>query len=229
MEKLSAIRYGIRILQKSFGKIPTILHAGITEQEVVRSLDEIFINHGVKHAFRPIVAFGPHAAQPHHRPVLRKLKQNELVKIDIGVKVEGYCTDVTRTFFFGKPSPRARHLYRLVRKAQVSAIAAIRAGVSANTIDHHARFLIQQAGYGKFFIHSTGHGVGRRIHTAPRINPTNRRRLKSGDIVTVEPGIYLPGWGGIRIEDMVLVQPRTSTLLTKKIPCDLHNVSIPVL
>lgn len=135
--------------------------------------------------------------------------------IDFGAVYNGYRSDMTRTVIVGKFSKRQKRIYFVVKEAQKRAIFAVKAGVRCSEVDHAAREYIRQKGFGKYFVHSTGHGIGKRVHQAPKISKRNRRRLKEGMVITVEPGIYIKGWGGVRIEDMVLVTKRGCKVLTK--------------
>ncbi len=168
-------------------------------------------------AFDTIVAFGENAAEPHHRPTDRALRRGDLVKMDFGCVVAGYHSDMTRTVAFGDPGPELREVYQVVREAQAAGRAALEAGVRASEADEAARRVIREAGYGERFGHSLGHGVGLEIHEGPTLRDRSEDVLPEGAVVTVEPGVYLPGTGGVRIEDAVIVEadrcrplPRTS-------------------
>ncbi len=162
-------------------------------------------NGAAKSGFDIIVACGPHSSQPHHIPVDTKLKQNEPVLIDIGVDYLGYKSDLTRVFFLGKISVLLRKIHHIVRRAQDKAIEQIKPGKATGEIDHAARQYITQKGFGRFFSHNLGHGVGLEIHEEPHISTKGNSLLRPGMLFTVEPAIYLPGKFGMRIEDMVLV------------------------
>jgi Xaa-Pro aminopeptidase len=157
-------------------------------------------------SFDTIVAFGTNAAKPHAVPTDRILKTGDVVLVDMGLVLDGYCSDMTRTFVAGKPDTTYLERLRVVRKAQLAGINALRAGVTCKEVDQAARQVIEDAGYGKYFGHALGHGVGLAVHEEPRLSSRSRKKLKSGMIVTVEPGIYLPEWGGIRLENMVVVR-----------------------
>lgn len=158
-------------------------------------------------AFELIVASGPNSALPHARPSDRLLQKDEPIVIDIGAKINGYCSDMTRTVWLGEPSAKFHEVYGIVLKAQLAALAAIKAGEDGKDMDAIARNIITEAGYGPMFGHSLGHGVGLQVHEQPRLSHllTNPQPLVPGNVVSVEPGIYLPGWGGVRIEDLVAV------------------------
>jgi len=166
-------------------------------------------------AFSPIVAFGPHSAEPHHVNSRRRLAKNDTALLDIGCVYQGYCSDLTRTFFLGKICELQKQIYSLVSEAQTLAVKGIRSGRKASDIDGIARSVISRRGYGPQFIHSTGHGVGIDIHEPPRISNKDNTVLKPGMVITVEPGIYLPGKFGVRIEDTVLVTHKGNEVLTR--------------
>ncbi|MBI5798969.1 MAG: M24 family metallopeptidase, partial [Candidatus Yonathbacteria bacterium] len=166
-------------------------------------------------SFPPIVAFGSNAANPHHMPTSRRLRNNEMVKLDFGCVYKNKCSDMTRTLFFGSPDARFKKLYALVLRAQERAIAKIRSDVSCGAIDRAARGMIERAGFGRNFVHGTGHGISEFVHELPLLRPKATDRLTAGQVVTVEPGIYIKGWGGIRIEDMVLVKKGGHDVITK--------------
>ncbi len=156
-------------------------------------------------SFDPIIAAGPNGAKPHARPSDRVIGRNELVVCDFGCIVDGYCSDMTRTVSVGDPGPEARHLYDVVLASQQAGRARVAADVACADIDRASRDVIADAGWADAFSHSTGHGVGLEIHEAPRVAATGRDTLVVSDVVTVEPGVYLPGIGGVRIEDTVVV------------------------
>ena len=159
-------------------------------------------------SFPTIVAFGPNAARPHHQPTDRPLAEGDMIVFDCGVVYNGYCSDLTRTLAFGEPSDKLREVYNIVWEAQAAGLAAVRAGIAGRDADAVARDLIEQHGYGERFGHGLGHGVGMEIHELPYLARTGKLELAASAVVTVEPGIYIPGWGGVRIEDMVLVEER---------------------
>ncbi|MFH0853191.1 MAG: M24 family metallopeptidase [bacterium] len=198
----------------------------LTEKQVACLLWQILKQQGfAKKAFRFIVATGASAAEPHHWPTNKKLIKGQAVKIDFGVTHRGWKTDITRTVFLDKPTNLQKKLYQLVFMAQQQSAKLLKPGIPAQTIDSRARSIIKRAGYGKYFIHSTGHGVGKQIHEPPWLSPTKKGlgKLKIGDVVTIEPGIYLPGRLGIRIEDMYLITKTGSRHLTGAIPRDLQS------
>lgn len=177
-----------------------------TEQEVALRLELAMRERGASgNSFDPIVASGPNGAKPHARPTDRRIRAGELVVLDFGCVVEGYCSDMTRTVSVGDPGADARRLWDVVLTSQQAGRAATRAGVPCAEVDAACRRVIEEAGLGERFVHSTGHGVGLEIHEEPRVAGTARDSLAVGHVVTVEPGVYVPGVGGVRIEDTVVV------------------------
>jgi Xaa-Pro dipeptidase len=179
---------------------------GITERELARALEDAMRDAGADDlAFDPIVAFGEQAAEPHHSPTDRPLDLGDVVKLDFGARVDGYHSDMTRTIAFGEPKPELREIHDLVATAQKRAIGSVRPGASVANVDRAARGAIDDAGYGDRFPHGLGHGVGLEIHEDPRLRWDADGELVEGAVVTIEPGVYVPGLGGVRIEDMVEV------------------------
>ncbi len=179
--------------------------AGRRERDVARATEARIRELGGDPSFPVIVAAGPSAALPHAEPGEREIGRGELVVFDMGAKLDGYCSDGTRTFATGEPGERARGVYEVVRQAQAAALGAIRAGVRGEDVDSAARKPIGDAGYGERFGHALGHGVGLEVHEGPRLSQRSEDVLAPGEVVTVEPGIYLPGDLGVRIEDLVVV------------------------
>ena len=186
------------------------LRPGRTEREVSRELEALIFDHGADAvSFETIVAAGPNSAIPHHRPTDAVLAQGDFVKIDFGALVAGYHSDMTRTFVLGQAADWQLEIYQLVAEAQRAGREALRAGADLRDVDAAARQLIVDAGYGDRFSHGLGHGVGLQIHEAPGIGATSAGTLHAGSVVTVEPGVYLPGRGGVRIEDTLVVASKT--------------------
>lgn len=179
--------------------------AGRSEREVALAAEARIREHGGNPSFPAIVAAGPTGAQPHAEPGEREIGRGELVVFDMGAQLDGYCSDGTRTFATGEPGEEARAVYEVVREAQQASLKAIRAGVKGEDVDKVARDVIDAAGHGDRFGHGLGHGVGLEVHEAPRLSLRSDDVLAAGEVVTVEPGIYLPGNLGVRIEDLVVV------------------------
>ena len=179
--------------------------AGRTERDVARACEARIRELGAEPSFPPIVAAGENGALPHAEPGEREIGSGELVVLDMGAQLDGYCSDGTRTFATGEPGDEAREVYDLVLAAQLAALAAIRAGAGGKEVDAVAREMIAEAGHGDHFGHGLGHGVGLEVHEAPRLATTSEDELREGNAVTVEPGVYLPGRFGVRIEDLVVL------------------------
>ena len=218
LEELKKIRKAIAITVKALNVISPKFVEGKTELQVAGDLERFIRYQGAEGmAFELIVASGAHASQPHHQTSHSKIRKNTPLLIDIGVSFQGYKSDLTKTFLLGKISVLALKLYRIVKEAHDLAVQAVKPGVAASEIDTIARGHINQAGYGAYFNHSSGHGVGIEVHEAPRISRKDTTRLEKGMVFTIEPGIYLPGKIGIRIEDMVLVTERGCEVLSGSI------------
>jgi Xaa-Pro aminopeptidase len=197
------------------------LHPGRTEQQVARELEALMLDHGADGvSFETIVATGPNSAIPHHRPTAAELASGDFVKIDFGALVAGYHSDMTRTFVLGQAAPWQRDIYELVAAAQRAGREALVPGEACKEVDAAARTVIADAGYAENFGHGLGHGVGLEIHEAPGISATSAATLQFGSVVTVEPGVYLPDRGGVRIEDTLIVCEEGPELLTR-FPKDL--------
>lgn len=192
------------------------IRPGRTERDVARDLENLMCEHGADGtSFETIVAAGPHSAIPHHRPTDAVLAAGDFVKIDFGALVAGYHSDMTRTLVLGSVSPWQQEIYELVLAAQAAGRAALAPGASLKGVDAAARDVIAAAGYGQNFGHGLGHGVGLQIHEAPGIGAGATGTLLAGSAVTVEPGVYLPDRGGVRIEDTLVVRPDGPELLTR--------------
>jgi Xaa-Pro aminopeptidase len=198
--------------------------AGRTERQVARAAEARIRELGGDPSFPAIVAAGPNGALPHAEPGEREIGRGELVVFDMGAKLDGYCSDGTRTFATGDPGEDGRAVYEVVRQAQQSGLAAIRAGVKGEDVDSAARKVIDDGGYGEHFGHALGHGVGLEVHEGPRLSQRSGDLLAPGEVVTVEPGIYLPGKLGVRIEDLVVVTEEGIDNLSS-LPKELQLVS----
>jgi len=214
--KLDRIRRAAEIADKALAKVLHLLRPGLSEAEIARCLLlKIRLYGGDGFSFRPIVASGARSALPHGRASARKLRRGDTVVIDFGVKYKGFCSDMTRSFVIGEPNAKQKKIYKVLIESQKKAIRRVAEGVRAFEVDKAARDHIKKNKFGHCFIHSTGHGIGKKVHEAPKISLNDRSTLKSGMILTVEPGIYFKGWGGMRIEDMVLVTKRGCEVLTR--------------
>jgi Xaa-Pro aminopeptidase len=211
------------LARRTFEVVRAKLTADMTEQQVANELEYQARQFGAKGmSFQSIVAVGPRAALPHARPTARRIGESDFTLIDWGVNEGLYMSDLTRVLATARISPKLRKLYGVVLKAQQAGIDAVRPGATCEEVDRAARSVIEKAGYGKEFGHGLGHGIGLEIHEAPRLAQGQTRELKPGMIVTVEPGVYFPGWGGIRIEDDVLVTRNGHEVLTS-VPKELDE------
>ncbi len=206
-----------RISEKVLIEVLKKLKVGVSEIKLARFIVNSFRRKGVKAlAFEPIVAFGKGSADIHHWPTRARLRKNQIVMFDFGCTVNGYCSDITRTFFFGEPTAKFKRVYESVLTAQERALKILARGEKkAKKIDASARnFLHRNFGKNKF-THGLGHGVGTAIHEWPNFKPTSSDVVPVNCVMTVEPGVYLPGWGGVRIEDMVVIKDRGISNLTR--------------
>jgi Xaa-Pro aminopeptidase len=225
--EIQLIQKSIDILARVTKRIPDMLsgYTQITEKDVSLEIEYLMKKEGAERtAFDLIVASGERAAMPHAVPTGEKLKAGESVLIDYGAVFEGYHSDLTRTFCLGEEAEEVRRLFQILKSAQEAAIEQVKPGSMAKDIDARARGVIERAGYGPFFGHGTGHGVGMEVHELPRIAPTSEAVLEEGMVFTVEPGIYLPGRLGMRLEDMVLVTRQGCRVLSEAIPKEVTHV-----
>jgi Xaa-Pro aminopeptidase len=215
-DELALTQKTIDLAEDGLRYLLAILEPGMTERQAAWELEKYLRAHGADAlSFSTIVASGPNAALPHHHPSERVIQANEPITIDWGAEIDGYRSDLTRTIVLGEPDAKFREIYGIVLKAQLNAIANIKAGQTGKEADAFARDVIVAAGYGDNFGHGLGHGVGLAVHEQPRASYTvEDERLPVNSILTVEPGIYLPGWGGVRIEDMVLVKDKGVEVLS---------------
>ena len=205
-DEISAITSAQRIAETVFAEVSGILREGVREREIAAEIDyRMRLSGAERPSFDTIVAFGPHTSMPHAVPGDRRLARGEAVLIDMGAIYDGYASDMTRTIHFGESGPKYNEVYGTVLQSQMAALAGIRAGISCDEADRLARTVIDDAGYGAYFTHSLGHGVGLEVHELPRLAAKADDILEAGMVVTVEPGIYLPGRFGVRIEDLVVV------------------------
>jgi Xaa-Pro aminopeptidase len=217
--EIKAIRRSLAVTEAVFQEMAASLRPGQTERSIAWKIKTLIHQKGGEAiAFEPIVASGPNASQPHAEPTDRPIQKGEPIIFDFGAKVDGYCSDLSRTIFLGRRNDRFREVYGLVRLAQEKAEKGIRAGLSTREADTLARSVIDQGGYGRHFNHSLGHGVGLATHELPSLSPVKPALLEAGMVVTIEPGIYLPDWGGVRLENMVVIGERKSRLLNREAP-----------
>jgi len=213
--EIDRIRRSVLTNSRAFEKTIRFIKPGISESAIAARLEFEMRNLGAeKPAFETIVAAGERTALPHAQPSAQKASVNELLLIDMGACQDGYMSDMTRTLCLGKPTPKMRKMYDAVLQSQLSAIDAVRAGVSAGQVDRKARQVLESEGFGKVFVHSTGHGLGLEIHEGPRVGRRDKTRLEAGMVITIEPGAYVRGFGGVRIEDTVLVTRNGCEVLT---------------
>ena len=219
--EVARIRAACSIADQAFANVAPRLRGRPTEVEFGLDLEFEMRRLGASAmSFEPIVAAGPNGAKPHARPSERRIEPGELLVLDFGCIVDGYCSDMTRTVSVGDPGAEARHMYDVVLESQRAGREAVRQGVEAAAVDKACRDVIAEAGWADAFLHGTGHGVGLEIHEDPRVSATGRGTLAAGYVVTVEPGVYLTGVGGVRIEDTVVVTPDGCDILTAS-PKDL--------
>ncbi|MDT8304215.1 MAG: Xaa-Pro peptidase family protein [Sedimentisphaerales bacterium] len=213
--EIKTIESAASISTKALGKTLRYIKPGVTESELAGMLDFQIRKHGATNSFETIVAFGPNASRPHHQPGGKKLKQKDTVLIDFGAKYKGYCSDITRCFVIGRPTAFYTKVYDVVEQAQAAAIKKIKAGVKMNEVDAAAREVIDKSDL-PVYGHGTGHGLGLEIHESPFLKVGAKGILKAGQVITIEPGIYIPGKLGVRIEDDVLVTEDGCRILTRK-------------
>jgi len=204
----------IEIVKQIIKEIPLWLKVGIKEKDLSEKIKRALKKQGAKPAFRTIVASGKRSAKPHGFATNKKIKKGELVVVDFGAKYRGFCSDLTRTFVMGKPTEKQKRVIEAVKAAQKVAISKIRPGIQACKVDQAARNYLEKKNLAQYFIHSTGHGIRNKVHEAPKLSKKNKNKLREGQVVTVEPGVYIKGWGGVRIEDMVLVTKSGAKILT---------------
>ncbi len=206
--EIAHIREAVRIGDEVFEQILPPLKPGVAERDIAAEIDYAIRKHTAEGpSFEAIVASGPRASMPHASVSERTLQSGDLVILDFGAVFRGYASDMTRTLVIGAPTVQQRAVYEIVLRAQEAAIEAAKAGLPCADLDRVARTIIEDACYGPQFGHSLGHGVGLNVHEQPRVSSKNDQVLEPGMVITIEPGIYIPGWGGIRIEDLVVIQP----------------------
>jgi Xaa-Pro aminopeptidase len=213
--ELALLRTSIEIASNAFLHILELIKDGVTEKEIALELEGLIKRKGADTlGFDIIVASGKRSALPHGRASGKQIERGEFVLIDFGAEFRGYHSDQTRTIVCGNPSSEQQKIYQIVKEAHDQAIEKVRPGVPISEVDGAARDHIQNQGYAEYFGHGTGHGIGLAVHEAPVINGENKGLIEEGMVFTIEPGIYIPDWGGVRIEDMVLVTPHGTEVLT---------------
>lgn len=214
--EIDKLRRAARISDAAFSRILAKIAPGVREDKIGLELEFMQREMGAgDRSFDYIVASGTRSAMPHGLAGAKPVERGDLLTLDYGIKYERYCSDLTRTVFIGRPESKHREIYGIVLEAQEAAIKAIRPGLSGKEVDEAARNIISQAGYGPNFGHGLGHSLGLEIHEPPAFSPRETKLLEPGMVITVEPGIYIPGWGGVRIEDVVLVTDFGAEVLTQ--------------
>jgi Xaa-Pro aminopeptidase len=215
-DEIELIQQAVKLTDAVFLEIIELIRPGTRERDISAEISYRFKKKGAeKDAFDPIVASGPRAALPHARPSDVKFKSGDCVVLDFGCTYQGYASDMTRTVFLGNPNPELKKIYQITLEAQVQAIGQARPKMACSALDAVARDHIQEKGYGNYFGHSLGHGVGLMVHEDPRISKQNEELLEVNNVITIEPGIYLPNVGGVRIEDIVVITDSGARLLTR--------------
>jgi len=214
-DEIDRIRESAHVGSEVMEEAIRLIRPGVTELDIAAEIGYRMRRKGASgESFEAIVAAGPRSALPHARPTARRIGKNELVVLDLGAILRRYCSDLTRTVYVGKAPLQVRQWYDAVLQAQAAARDAVKPGATCGAVDAAARNVLQHKGLGRYFVHSTGHGIGLEIHEDPRIARDQKKLLHAGNIVTLEPGVYMEGVGGIRIEDDVLVTPRGAEILT---------------
>jgi Xaa-Pro aminopeptidase len=217
-DELKIIREAVALTDAAFTQVLALIRPDITEKELAWEIESFFRQNGAEGiAFDLIVASGPNSAMPHARPGDRHLKPGEPILIDMGARIAGYCSDFTRTVCIGKADEKLQQIYSTVLEAQQNAIEKIKSGMSGAEADKLARSIIEQAGYSDAFGHGLGHGIGLEIHESPALSRLSTDILNDGMIFSIEPGIYIPGYGGVRIEDVVSLEEGNIKVLTKSV------------
>ena len=213
--EIDRIRDAAQVGSEVMEEVIRLVRPGVTELDLAAEIGYRMRRKGASgESFEAIVAAGTRSALPHARPTARQIGKNELVVLDLGAILRRYCSDLTRTVYLGRAPSRVRRWYQAVLEAQAAARDVVRPGVTTGAVDAAARGLLQRKGLGRYFVHSTGHGIGLEIHEDPRLARGQKAPLETGNVVTLEPGVYIEGVGGIRIEDDILVTPRGTEVLT---------------
>ena len=206
MDEINSLKTAIEITDTVFDEIIPIIKEGVTENKIAATMSYKFKEHGAEgDSYDPIVASGWRSALPHATPTNKAFEDGDFVVMDFGALYNGYHADMTRTLLVGTPTEKHKEIYNIVLKSQLNGIAKAKAGIPCSDVDFACRNIIDQEGYADFFNHSTGHGIGLEVHTLPRIHKNNQEPLIENNVITIEPGIYIPDWGGVRIEDDCLI------------------------
>ena len=214
-DELALLQRSIDIADQAFTEVSKTISVGDTEDEIAWRIEVAVREQGAESlSFPTIVGSGPNAALPHHRAGDRKIQAGESIVIDMGARFQGYCSDLTRTVVVGEPNDQFKKVYDIVLAAQLTAIESVEAGMTGADADNLARTVIVEAGYGELFGHSLGHGVGLEVHEAPWVASRVETKLEDGMAFTIEPGIYISGWGGVRIEDVVVLENGKARVLS---------------
>ncbi|MFZ5644045.1 MAG: M24 family metallopeptidase [Bacillota bacterium] len=214
-KEIDRVKKAVSLSDKAFEHILPFIKEGVSEREIALEIEFYMRKNGSEGvAFPTIVASGQRSSLPHGIASQKKIARGDLVTLDFGAVLEWYNSDITRTIAVGEKNEEQQKIYNIVLEAQLSGISSVRPGIPASEVDRAARKVIEDHGYGEFFGHSTGHGLGLKVHENPRLSAKDDTELKPGMIITVEPGIYLPGWGGVRIEDTVLVTGHGCSVLS---------------
>ncbi len=213
-DEVAKIKEACAITDKCLEHLTRMIQPGVSEYDIQLDLEFFIRRSGAEIAFDPIVVSGPNSARPHGKATEKKLEVGDFVTIDLGAKKNGYCSDITRTFVIGKADDRHREIYGQVLKAQVAAVDAITAGKAASEPDRLSREILDEKGLAQYFGHGLGHGLGRAVHDYGGLGPNSKDTIETGQVWTVEPGVYIEGYGGVRIEDDVHVTPNGPELLT---------------
>jgi Xaa-Pro aminopeptidase len=215
-EEIELLTRAVEIADAAMDRVGPTIEPGMTEEQVAWELEKTMRELGAEGpSFETIVGAGPNGALPHHRADGTVIKTGDPVVIDMGARYQGYCSDLTRTLFVGEPDDAFREIYNTVLRAQLEAEARVTAGMTGKETDAIARDIIVQAGHGDNFGHSLGHGIGLAVHESPGVGPNSDGTIEDGMVFTVEPGIYMPGWGGVRIEDMAVMENGRARVLSR--------------
>ncbi|WP_297492726.1 Xaa-Pro peptidase family protein [Persephonella sp.] len=215
-EEIQIIKEAVKKTDRVFESILPLIPSAKNELDLRRMIiNEIFLQGGTGESFPSIVASGKNSAIPHHETSYDPVEKNNPVLIDMGMMYKGYCSDFTRVIFYGEVDPEIEKIYQIVKEAHITAVEKVKAGISVREIDKAARDIIKKYGYGDYFLHSTGHGVGIEIHEPPRVSEKSEEILQENTVITIEPGIYIPHKGGVRLENIVVVRKNRAEVLTE--------------